>query len=55
MSSLQLKCAYQAWEELEKAYGSRSELDMQQKMYEFESASQRHNETIREWNIRLER
>jgi hypothetical protein len=29
MSSLQLKWAYQAWEQLEKAYGSRSELDMQ--------------------------
>jgi hypothetical protein len=24
-------------------------------MYEFESASQRHNETIRKWTIRLER
>jgi hypothetical protein len=49
MSSLRLRFAYQAWEQLEKAYGSRSELDLQQKMYEFDSAAQRQDESIREW------
>jgi hypothetical protein len=55
MSTLQLKFAYQAWEQLRKAYGSRAELEMQKKLYEFECAAQRENETVREWTIRLER
>jgi hypothetical protein len=55
MSSLQLKWGHQAWEQLEKAYGSRAELDLQQKMYDFECAAQRPNESIREWTVRLER
>jgi hypothetical protein len=55
MSTLQLKFAYQAWEQLEKAYGSRAELDMQKKLFEFESSAQRATESVREWTIRLER
>lgn len=55
MSTLQLKFAYQAWEQLEKAYGCRAELDMQQKMFEFEQAHQREHESIRQWTVRLER
>jgi hypothetical protein len=55
MSSLQLKWGYQAWEQQDKACGSRAELDLWQEMYEFECAAQRPNESIREWIIRLER
>jgi hypothetical protein len=55
MSTLRLRFAYEAWDQLKKAYGSRTELDMQKKLFEFESASQRENETVREWTIRLER
>jgi hypothetical protein len=55
MSTLHLKFAHQAWEQLRKAYGSRAELDMQKKLFEFESAAQADNETVREWTIRLER
>jgi hypothetical protein len=55
MSTLRLRYAYEAWDQLKRAYGSRTELDMQKKLYEFESAAQRENETVREWTIRLER
>jgi hypothetical protein len=55
MSTLRLNFAYQAWEQLKKAYGSRAELDMQKKLFEFESAAQRDTESVREWTIRLER
>jgi hypothetical protein len=44
-----------AWAQLEKSYGARAELEMQRKLFEFETASQRESETIREWIIRLER
>jgi hypothetical protein len=55
MSTLRLRYAYEAWDQLQKAYGSRAELDMQKKLFEFESAAQRENESVREWAIRLER
>jgi hypothetical protein len=55
MSTLRLKYAYEAWTQLTKAHCSRAELDMQKKLYEFESACQRESETVREWTIRLER
>jgi hypothetical protein len=41
MSTLRLCFAHEAWDQLKKAYGSRTELDMQKKLFEFESASQR--------------
>ncbi len=55
MSALHLKFAYEAWAQLEKSYGARAELEMQRKLFEFETASQRESETVREWIIRLER
>jgi hypothetical protein len=55
MSTLRLEFAYQAWSQLTKAYGSHAELDMQRKLFEFESASQRENESVRDWTIRLDR
>jgi hypothetical protein len=55
ISTLQLRFAYQAWQQLEKAYGSRPELDMQRKLVEFDYAKQGDNESTREWAVRLER
>jgi hypothetical protein len=55
MSALHLKFAYEAWAQLEKSYGARAELEMQRKLFEFETASQSESETVREWIIRLER
>jgi hypothetical protein len=55
ISTLQLRFAYQAWAQLEKAYGSKPELDMQRKLVEFDYAKQGDTETTREWTVRLER
>jgi hypothetical protein len=55
ISTTCVKFAYKAWQILEAAYGSRSELDLQKMLTEFEVAKQAQNETIRSWTIRLDR
>jgi hypothetical protein len=55
ITTLQIKWAYKAWEQLDTAYGSSAEMDMQRKLFDFECARQSENESIREWTIRLER
>jgi hypothetical protein len=55
ISTCGVKFAFKAWQMLESAYGSRSELDLQKMLSEFEVAKQQSNETIRAWTIRLDR
>jgi hypothetical protein len=55
ISTCGVKFAYQAWQILQSSYGSRSELDLQKMLTEFEVAKQQSNETIRAWTIRLDR
>jgi hypothetical protein len=47
--------AYQAWEELERAYAPRAELELQAKLEDLETARQTESESIREWTLRLRR
>jgi hypothetical protein len=49
MSTMQLNFAHQAWEQVEKAYGSKAELDMQIKLFEFESAHQQPSVSIHDY------
>jgi hypothetical protein len=55
ISTCGVKFAYKACQMLESAYGSRSELDLQKMLSEFEVAKQQSNETIRAWTTRLDR
>ncbi len=55
MSTLRCEYAHEAFAQLERKYGSRSDLDMQRKLHEFGSATQADGETVRDWVIRLER
>jgi hypothetical protein len=55
ISTLQVKWAHQGWVQLEKAYGSSAEMDMQKKLFEFDCARQSEIASIREWAIRLKR
>jgi hypothetical protein len=47
--------AYQEWEELERAYAPRAELELQAKLEDLETARQTETESIREWTLRLRR
>jgi hypothetical protein len=54
ISTCGIKFASKAWQILESAYGSRSELALQKFLTEFEVAKQGSNETIRAWTIHLD-
>jgi hypothetical protein len=47
--------AYQAWEELERAFAPRAELELQAKLEDLEPAHQTETDSIREWTLRLRR
>jgi hypothetical protein len=55
MTTLQCRFAHEALAQMEKKYGSRPDLDLQQRMFAFETAAQQEKESIRDWVIRLER
>jgi hypothetical protein len=47
MTTLQCRFAHEAFAQLEKKYGSRPDLDLQHKMFVFETAAQQEKESIR--------
>lgn len=55
MSTLQCVYAHEAFAQLERKYGSRLDLEMQRKLNEFGSVTQKDGETVHDWAIRLER
>ena len=54
-SRLHFTHAHLAWTELERAYAPRAELELQAKLEELEDVYQQHNESIRDWTLRLRR
>ena len=54
-TKLGLQWSYQAWDELSRSYGQRAAIAVQQKLLDFDNTSQRPDETIKNWVVRLRR